>query len=254
MKTIKEVYSLPDCKKCANTRTVQYVDKRLGPENRRTQCSCVLYGKNFGKLKRSRIPDGYLKFEFSDYRPDITDKIDHVKVNKKTHYNIVSLVGKHKILKQEGIDLLFVGGYSSGKTLLASVLLKELIMKYGYTGMFVTADEIVEAAYNKMKYEKIKNGLELEELIKPDFILIDGFDKLVLLQGIPTIVINYINVIVKKRKHMGKGFIMTSRQTLSQLRKNGQYISEMIYTVKDFLLYGKCTDDIRNDKLKRLGL
>lgn len=252
MKSIKEIYTLNDCPICKNTRLVYYVDKKISDIKRTKDCSCVGYKSRLSNLKRARIPDSYIVFEYKDYNPDICTRVTDVEHNKKMHGAIGKLITKHDKIKEMGVDLLLYGPKACGKTLLGAMFLQKMILKFGYTGMFVTAEELILMATEKSSWNKEEefNGITLEDLINVDFLMIDGFDKLVDTKVFPMVKV-IINSVMKQRKHSKKNFIITSSKDLPV---SNEFVAPMSYTLKAIELRGCYAEVVRKNLDKELGL
>lgn len=250
MKSIDKIYSLHDCKMCKNTRTVPFIDKVLG--KRTKDCECVSYQSRLNNLRRARLPDSYIIFEYKDYDTDIAETVDERTINKQSKTALGQIIKKHKIVNENGIDVLLYGPKACGKTMLGTVYLKTMILKHGYTGLFTTGEELILMAMEKsnFKSDDTFNGLTLEALLQVDFLMIDGFDKLLNSKIYPMVKVT-INTILKQRKYNKKKFILTSETDLSRAN---EFVSEMVYTLKSLPLKGCCVEKVREDLDKTLGL
>lgn len=250
MKSIDKIYSLQDCETCKNTRIVPFTDKILG--KRTKDCACVCYQSRLNNLRRARIPDNYIIFEYKDYDTEIAETKEERTINKHTKTALGAILRKHKIVHNNGIDILLYGPKASGKTMLGTVYLKTMILKHGYTGLFTTGEELILMAMEKSNFRSgdTFNGLSIEALLSADFLMIDGFDKLMNSKIFPMVRVT-INTILKQRKYNKKKFILTSEEDLS---RDGEFITEMVYTLKSLPLKGCCVDKVREDLDKTLGL
>ena len=251
MKTIEEVYNTEiDCSTCGNTRRIRYVDPILG--NREQSCKCVGYKKNIEKLKRSRIPKRYLGYDFSDYIHEVGDK-NAWAANKKAHTAIVDVVSQHSVVVENAIDNLIYGGKSCGKTMMGCIMLKQLILEHGYSGVFITSDELITLAMDHARYERAST---LDEILDVDFLLIDNFHKLAVLD---TLKINdnarlVLDDFFSKRKNNGKCFILTSIMSVEALLKKKRFIIEMAYTIIRHTLHGCYGMEARRNNISKLKL
>jgi DNA replication protein DnaC len=254
MKTIKEIYRLPNCKKCENTRSVEYIDALLG--SRTKACECVNYRSKLSLLRKSRIPDNYIGFEFSDYVPNTTESESTNQQNEWMIEDLKVCVKKHKLLRDEGYDLLLVGGAASGKTMLGTVVLKTLILKYGYSGIFTTAEELLMMSLDKISFGQKNHVPEItfEMLYDVDFLFIDNFQMISRLDNLPQMVMVVVSDFIKRRKASKKPMILTSQWSIEQLLQQQGFVSEMLYTLQSFRLRGTYSVQQRGMQLSKLGL
>jgi len=253
MKTISEVFQLVDCEVCGNTRSVMYVDPILG--NRVKSCICIGYRRNLAQLKHSQIPKVYLGQSFSDYKPELGEDKSVWRANKKSCKAICDTVARHSIVVEEGIDTLIYGDKGSGKTMLACIMLKELILQHGYTGIFVTAEELIAIAVESTKYGGDKT-MQLNDLIDLDFVVVDNFHKAVALDDmrINDTVRILLDNFFSKRKNLGKCFILTSSVSMEHLLKKKRFIIAMAYTIIRHTLQGCYAKEARRNKISKLHL
>lgn len=252
MKTVDEIYNLQDCTRCNNTRRVSYEDPCLGL--REKQCQCVDYKKRVATLKRARIPKTYLCYELADYKSEIGDE-SCWDPNKENFRRLVKASDNHKIVLHEAIDLLIYGGVSCGKTMLATILLKKLILEHGYTGVFVTADELVTLAMDKTRFG-VDSEFTLDSLMDVDFVVVDNFHRVVDLDDarVSGTIKIILNDFFQQRKHNGKSFILTSNSSLRSLLHKQRFVDNLAYTVVGFKFQGNCGADVRKRKEESLGL
>lgn len=262
MKLIKKIYKRPDCEKCLNTRVVEFTDNLYGIRTK--DCQCVKYDDRVERLKKSRIPENYIEFEYDDYDHDIVkDEKDatnaELKSNKKDreqnrnmHIVLGKMMKEHQKVYDNGVDILLYGPKACGKTMLGVVYLKSMILEYGYSGLFTTGEELILLAMEKSNFKSDDsfNGLTFESLLNVDFLMIDGFDKLMNSKIYPMMKVT-INTIIKQRKNDNKMFILTSEKDLDTSRN---FVSEMVYTLKSLPFKGSCIDKVRESLDKTLGL
>lgn len=261
MKTKEEIFKLRDCCICDNTRKVAFDDDVY--KNKYRACSCTKYQKNLNLLKKSRIPDCYISFEFNDYIHTVYDLFDvdnkiinqeDTDENEKSYNHLTKLMSDHRDIYNDAIDILLSGGCSTGKTLLATSFLKNLILIGGYSGVFVTSEELITLANEKNNYNgdrELSGGYTLENLIDVDFLLIDGFEEFALLELNKNSMTKItINKFLKERKFNKKSFILTSGMVLTKLVSKGT-VPGMVYTIVEIQLRGKNTKMIRSNILDK---
>lgn len=252
MKKIKDIYKMPNCKICNNTRVVDYISARLG--KRTKSCICTKYKKNLKMLKCSRIPDCFIEYEIDDYanldRSNYKDVIKNY-VNK-TVENVRSLLNdKCQIVREKSYDIMFAGHSGTGKTVLAVATLKKMILDHGYSGMFVTGEELVLMAIGQSKFNagEIVNGISIDKLLEVDFLLIDGYEALLQEKLFSTVKI-IIDGIIKQRKNDKKCFIITVNRDVS---KSDELSSELTYRLIPFILKGSVVKIVTSSRKKDIG-
>jgi len=252
MKTSDEIYNLQDCSKCMNTRRISYEDPYLGVRDK--QCSCVDYKKRVAILKKARIPKTYLGYELCDYKAEIGGE-ECWGANHESFRRLVKASHNHKTILHEAIDILIYGGVSCGKTMLATIILKNMILDYGYTGVFVTADELVTLAMEKTRFG-VDNDFTLDSLTDVDFVVVDNFHRVVDLDDarVSGTIKIILNDFFQQRKHNGKSFILTSHGSLRSLLQKQRFVDNLAYTVVGFKFQGNCGADVRKRKEESLGL
>jgi len=252
MRSQEELYALPNCLVCHNSRVVPYKDPVLG--DRTIECGCCQYRKKINILRKSHIPNAYVQYELGDYQMEAGDDADVWKSNKKSVKKLVGLLKNHKTVVRESVDILLYGGVSVGKTMLGCVMLKEYILQHGYTGKFVTSDELIVLAMNKTRFNF--DGLTLDDFLDVDFLMIDNFHTLVNLDDlkIKGMVKVYLSEFFQKRKHEGKSFILTSKLSLAPLMTRRVFVETMAYTLMDIRIGGRRGETKRMERAKMLGL
>jgi len=255
MKTTEEIYRLPDCKVCGNTRRVKYTDRVLG--ERWKTCGCMVYQKRLDLLRSSKIPEGYLGYEFEDYRPEIGEDPKFIESNRKTLEELRLCVDKHDVLVKDKISLYIYGEGLSGKTLLSTVVLKSLILQHGYRGVFVTGDELLLMALDEIKLGGSTHGRERRwnfyELEEADFMLLDGLQNISPVdKTVPELVRVFVSDFVRKRIFSGKPMIVTGNQALHIMGKRYNYAEDLLGVSHRFKLQGKSghlANEMRGEKL-----
>lgn len=99
------------------------------------------------RLTNTNIPKKYLKTTLDNYdnehgSPDVLEYVDQWLINFKDNLN-------------EGLGLYFCGGTGSGKTHVATALLKRVVATHPVCGFFITADHFVQAAYAQLDDDEL---------------------------------------------------------------------------------------------------
>jgi DNA replication protein DnaC len=122
------------------------------------QIKASLYIKGFTQYFAANIPIMYWKLQMSKFTGDQT---------LLNIYNDLTL-DLHKTYK-EGKTICLVGSFGRGKTMTVTNILKKAV-NTGYTGLYVTLNDIISAVYSDEAYAARK------ELLTVDFLIIDEFD------------------------------------------------------------------------------
>lgn len=251
MKKISNLYTLPDCGICHNERVVTYVSERLG--ERTKSCDCTNYSKRIKTLKKARIPENLIEYEIEDYENVDRSTTKTVKsYAKKITEDLRTVIDeRHKILRSKAYDILFAGEKGYGKSVLAVATLKKMILEHGYTGMFITGEELLLIAIEKNKFNSgdTFNGISIDELLSVDFLLIDGYD--VLLQDkVYTMAKIVVDGIIRQRKNDNKCFIITAGRDVTAKEELPSELSRRLITFK---LKGSVIKKIKDERKKDFG-
>lgn len=118
----------------------------------------ALYSKGFLQYFEANIPIMYWKLQMSKFTGDQT---------LLNIYNELT-TDLHKTYK-EGKTMCLVGSFGRGKTMTVTNILKKAV-NTGYSGLYVTLNDIISAVYSDEAYTARK------ELLTVDFLVIDEFD------------------------------------------------------------------------------
>src|SRR6266581_1378987 len=122
------------------------------------QVKANILTKAFMRYFDSNIPIMYWKLEMSKFTGDST--LLNIYNDLTTDLN--------KTYK-DGKTICLVGSFGRGKTMTVTNILKKAVQK-GYTGLYVTLNDIISAVYSSEAYSARK------ELLTVDFLIIDEFD------------------------------------------------------------------------------
>ena len=122
------------------------------------QVKAGILTKAFLRYFDANIPIMYWKLEMSKFTGDII---------LANIYN--ELTADLKKTYEQGKTLCLVGSFGRGKTMTVTNILKKVVQK-GYTGLYVTLNDIISAIYSDDAYNARK------ELLTVDFLVIDEFD------------------------------------------------------------------------------
>ncbi len=138
-------------------------------------CSCRDYRLKLEKTKKafkeSQIPKKYLWKFIDDFKP-VDDKA-------KKLLGIAGAIRDHLPDHKWNDGFYFWGNAGTGKTLLACIMLQELMLKYGLNGRFVDISrqffQRLKSSYNISDESYGHAGRILDELIEIPFLVIDDF-------------------------------------------------------------------------------
>lgn len=239
------------CKLCGDTRVVEYVDPIIG--KRFKSCCCTSYQKSMARVKNSNIPKRFINRGFENYDVSVGGESNSEK-NKSTIDKLILTVKKHETVVRNGYDIIISGGVSSGKTMVGCILLKELMLQHGYSGHFLTGEELITLAIAKNKFDNGASS-KLDDISEMDFVLIDDFDLLVNLDDarISNNIFCILQNFFSHRKNTNKSFILTSALTFKELLSRDRFISKLSYTAMRFRLYGNYMKNKRGEITKNIG-
>lgn len=152
---IKE-YLLKSCNDCNGT----FYETKIDDSGKMTIDNCKCFQKllNYSKFDRAGIGQDWWQFSIDDIEVDFDKKIlEDVKLFMD---NIETCV-------LNKAQLYFYGKHGRGKTTMAILLLKEIILK-GYKAEIVKARHIIDRLYKG----------EIDSLYNLNFLIIDEFDKI----------------------------------------------------------------------------
>jgi DNA replication protein DnaC len=167
----------------------------------------------------ANIPNHLMKYKILDY------KIDNDTIGKLTNSDIIKsrIDAKNKVISiiaklyktgiSGGWNICFFGKSTSGKSLLATLILRELIMRFSERGTYFPFNEIlVEAKNTFLDYEREEF---LDKYIFPTFLLIDD----IYIGETNERVNNLLAEITLERTRQKKITIITSSASYKQLSK-----------------------------------
>jgi len=113
------------CPTCFGDRTYEFLGETV-------ECNCRLQLSLAKNYFNANIGDRYQRLDWSDYFGDE----DALGVAKE-------YLSNHKLMVASGVNVFLCGSYGTGKTLLASLIAKELV-KMKYSVYFATFSEMIE--------------------------------------------------------------------------------------------------------------
>jgi DNA replication protein DnaC len=216
-------------------------------------------------LGESNIPKQYLSAKWQEYRPDWNGSTIHdesiINSRREAKKNCLNYVGNFKKTKEDGGNsILIVGERTSGKTVLATLILREAIKYFNERVLFVSFPQFVVEA-NTANLGPERERLE-SKYIRPYFLCIDEITSIDRNPKVRT----YFSHILVERHGLKKPTILTSKINIEQIRKSfgnviydiltNQYNFGKIFiktSDKDFVdLYDLFSDDKAKFSCKRL--
>jgi len=150
----------------AEERKLREIRSQLTSKYSHTQNGDALASRDFEiyvEMWRSNVPLKYWEHEVSD----VTDP----RVNSKVQV----YVRKINEALTNGIGLYFYGTQGTGKTLAASIILKEAIRR-GYRVYFTMLTEVLEK-YCDGRYDRQARASFARNILEADFLVVDDIDK-----------------------------------------------------------------------------
>jgi len=179
-------------------------------------------------LNISGIPKQYLNFNWKSYDPEndsrniINDK-KVIESRKKAKEAALKYVLNIKENLANGKNLLFLGPKTSGKTVLATLILREIISKELCEVRYTRFVNLVSSQFNnlyKITPDELKNLYDY--YTEPDVLCIDEIEEIYVRDYVQ----NCIHEILIDRLNQKKPTIITSRISLGKIKKtcgNGFY-------------------------------
>lgn len=170
-------------------------------------------------VSMSDIPPEYMKFKFTDYKLDLVSRkvndkktIESIIQSRKNALNFVAeYVRNIKSNVETGRSVLLVGKATSGKTLLATLILKAAIAKTFHAKYVRFLRLITEANTSNLNDERV----EFENrYISPTVLCIDEIEESELNEKQK----NYISHILSERRLNRRPTILTSKITQEEIR------------------------------------
>lgn len=133
------------------------------------KCECLSQFNSAYSLIHANIPVAFREMGSSDIDADF-------KRENNEYFHRVQLYTQQqdKALKT-GFGLFLQGTNGSGKSLIATLILKHALRK-GYSGYFILMSDLVNAAFAALRDMEVRKDLE-QLIIQTDFLVIDEIDK-----------------------------------------------------------------------------
>jgi len=202
----KRIDSLVDmyCKKCPLCNGARVIENTTGIH----KCSCLIKYKKAYELFNANLPKEYHKFTKDDFVPEWQKK-NEISLSRAMQYSIQL----SKALK-EGFGLYIAGPAQSGKTFIATLLLKRALHE-GYSAYFIIFREFINLALTALRDKELAKDLNLL-LTEIDFLVFADVDKVPVVKN-QDIVNSILPALLKKRTHAGKVNIITASKPLNEL-------------------------------------
>jgi len=180
------------CELCGGTGWQLIVEDKV---SRARRCSCSRPQSGEKSIASARIPPRYLACEFDNYFP----KSHNQEITKN---KAIEFASDYPNLEDEfrGGSLLFTGISGSGKTHMATAVLKELLKK-GFSGLFVDFHELLSEIRNT--YDELSQTSELDVLrpiLGVDVLLLDDLGSQRMTDWVKDTVFHIINLRYNKNR------------------------------------------------------
>ncbi len=144
-------------------------------------CACTHTERIVELLNQAEIPCKYMEADFQSFRFEHLNDFQRKKMNENIHKMESFCDSSAAIIKggkasNHKYFMTLTGPVGSGKTLLATASLKNLIMNHNLTGRFVEFQFLLNQL--KAEYEQKRSGFSiLKHLIEVEILIIDEFGK-----------------------------------------------------------------------------
>lgn len=165
--SIDEIHALKkrycdSCPICKGARVLEDGDNLI-------KCSCLDLFNSAYALAHANIPMAFRDLTSSDIAADF-------KLENSEHFHRVQLYTQQQDKALEtGFGLFIQGANGSGKSLIATLILKHALYK-GYSGYFILMTDLVNATFGALHDLTIRKDLE-KLVVQTDFLVIDEIDK-----------------------------------------------------------------------------
>jgi len=156
-----------DCKKSQKTNTkIKKLRKLL------EQYGYVLDLKEHTRIKliRAGFPKKFTGMDFDDYILETDEQCTNLEITK----NYVNNALKNYI---EGVNLIFLGNFGNGKTMLMSIAGDEIIRKYGIEVKYVNVYDLSENLKKSFERKEISTSKIIEDYKNAQILILDDIDK-----------------------------------------------------------------------------
>jgi len=166
-----EVYSLKKryCDTCPICKGERVIEESGPNGTRMCKCKCLHEFNKAYMFAHANIPIAFRELTSQDIAEEFKQKnVEHYK--RAVLYNNQL----QKALK-EGFGLFVQGENGSGKSFIATIILKNAL-KAGYTGYFILMSDLIKITFEAMHNVDVRDDLE-KVITQVDFLIIDEIDK-----------------------------------------------------------------------------
>lgn len=177
-------------------------------EDKRQKCDCVLKFNEEYNLISSNIPVAFREATTKDIdRNFIQQNSDNIK-------RVAEYSKKLSTALEKGFGLYLQGTNGSGKSMLATLILKRALRE-GYSGYFILLRDLVNASFDSLSNIDVRNDLE-KLITETDFLVIDELDKV--FNDKNDVVRSLLEDLFKRRYYSKKPLIVTSNVSKADIK------------------------------------
>lgn len=216
------------CPTCSGSKNYQF-DGKSNP------CECSYQVNLYKHYLDANIGITYQRLDWDDY------KLDPAPLEK-----IESYLSRSQAMIENGMGVLFYGPNGNGKTLLSSLLAKELV-KLGYSVYFATFSEMIDKFTRGWGDTDARNYFE-RKIVQSDIFVLDDVGKEYRAKtGLAESTFDHI---LRNRVIHGRPVIMTTNLSLSEMEKG--YGASIFSLIKERSLVIEMNgEDYRGESRKR---
>lgn len=122
------------------------------------------------KITNAHFPPKFAGMEFDDYVTETSEQKHNLEITKDYVANAL----KNYI---NGVNLIFIGNFGNGKTMLMSIAGDEIIRNYGIDVKYVNFYDLGEKIKKSFEKKEISTSKIIEEYKKAQILILDDIDK-----------------------------------------------------------------------------
>jgi len=187
---------------------------------KRAECDCELQWRMYYWYLYSNIEEDLQRMDWDEWKSTDNDVLE----------TSIKYLNNHQGFVDEGMGIVMCGPPGTGKTMLTTLITKELV-KLGYDVMFMLFADLTSAYTKGWKDLEARERFE-NDIVRADVLVLDDVGK----EITSTVSTGTFDVVLRNRNHSNRPTFFTSNLTQRELENKyaGSIIS--LITGKDFLV------------------